>query len=102
MEALPWLDALATRVGDLRPDITMSRPEEQTLTLALGVRGVLVHTSGGGAFVTGSIAAGNTIASRIGKRVTHLDASRFALEPSTIERAVDEIVAHLGPELSPG
>jgi len=95
VKEVDWLDAIGTRIAERAPEVEISRPDDDTLGLALGLRGVVIHTTGRFGFLTGSVAAGRTIASRLQESVTHSDAQRFSVEPATVEAAASSALRHL-------
>jgi len=95
MKDLEWLDAIGALIAQRAPAVEVSRPDDDTLGLALGLRGVVIHTTGRFGFLTGSVAAGRTIASRLQESVTHSDAQSFSVEPATVEAVVSSALRHL-------
>jgi len=95
MKDVEWLDAVGALIAQRAPEVEVSRPDDDTLGLALGLRGVVIHAARRFGFLTGSVAAGRTIASRLQESVTHSDAQRFSVEPATIEAVVSSALRHL-------
>jgi hypothetical protein len=95
MDANAWLEAVEHAVFEQMEDSEVSRADDDTLTLALGTRGVVLHTARGIVLLAPSFAAGGTIASRLESRVQHLEPMSFALSDGTVSTAASEIVAHL-------
>ncbi len=95
MKDVEWLDAVGALIAQRVPEVEVSRPDDDTLGLALGLRGVVIHTTGRFGFLTGSVATGRTIASRLQESVTHSDAQCFSVEPATVEAVVSSALRHL-------
>ena len=77
MKDLEWLDAIGALIAERAPEVEVSRPDDDTLGLALGLRGLVIHTSGRFGFLTASLAAGRTIASRLSGIVIYGDPLKF-------------------------
>jgi hypothetical protein len=97
MDANGWLAAVERAVCSQLEGVDASRADEETLTLAVGTRGVVLHTSRGVALLAPSFAAGGTIASRLTSRVQHLDPTSYALGDGTVSAAAEAVIAHLRP-----
>jgi hypothetical protein len=95
MHGTEWLDELGDRVAEYLAGVELSRPDPDTLSLARGAHGVVVHTSGGSAWLSPSVATGTTMASRLEDRVRHLDIQQYAVNQVTVEVAVEAVLAHL-------
>jgi hypothetical protein len=90
-----WLDEVARAVLEWNADVEVSRPEPETLGVSIGLRTVVIHTSGSQAWLAPSFAAGGTIGSRLQDRVQHQDIQQYGVNEATIEVAVDAVIAHL-------
>jgi hypothetical protein len=95
MHGTDWLDELGDRVAEHLAGVELSRPDPDTLSLARGARGVVVHTSGASAWLSRSVATGTTMASRLEDRVRHLDIQQYAVNEATVEVAAEAVLAHL-------
>jgi len=97
MNGVAWLDAISALVGERSLEVEVSRPDDDTLAMTAGARGVVLHTVGTDAYLMPSVASGSTIASRLQERVTHFDPERFAIEPATVSQAAETALTHLIP-----
>lgn len=95
MDSDTWLRSVERTVRAELEHVELSWPDDDTLTLMLGTRGVVLHVTGGVALLAPSFAAGGTIASRLKDRVQHLDPLPYAVTEGTIVHASDAVVAHL-------
>ena len=95
MNGVSWLDAISALVGERSLEVEVSRPDEDTLAITAGARGVVLHTVGADGFLMPSVASCSTIASRLLERVTLFDPERFAVELATVAAVVDAALAHL-------
>jgi hypothetical protein len=95
MKAREWLGLTEGAVHARLPEVEISRPDDDMLTLALGTRGVVLHDSGGVALLAPSFAAGGTIGSRLKDRVQHLEMTSYAMTEATVGPAADAVVGHL-------
>jgi hypothetical protein len=76
-------------------DVEVSRPDDDTLAITAGSRGVVLHVTSSDGYLMPSVASGSTIASRLQERVTHFDAQRFAVDSATVAAVVTAALAHL-------
>jgi hypothetical protein len=97
VNAQEWLDELGRRVSEQIGDVETFRASSDTLTLALGNRGVTAHDAGDVVWLAPSFAAGGTLASRLQDKVQHLDIQQYGIREATIDVAVDAVLAHLKP-----
>jgi hypothetical protein len=95
MKASEWLDELANRVAEQLAEVEVFRASSDTLTLALGPRGITAHDDGDMMWIAPTFAAGGSIASRLESRVQHLDILTFGISEATVDVAVDSVVGHL-------
>jgi len=95
MDRVEWLDAVMALTQERSVEGEVSRPDDDTLAIHLGRRGVVLHVVGDDAFLMRSVAAGSTIQSRLQDRVEHFTPERFLIERDTVTRVVDETLAHL-------
>jgi hypothetical protein len=97
MKAVEWLGLTEDAVRARLPEVEISRPDDDMLTLALGTRGVVLHATGNVVILAPSFAAGGTIGSRLKDRVQHLEMTSYALTDKTVVPAADVVVGHLRP-----
>jgi hypothetical protein len=95
MQADEWLRLVEGVVRTQMPDVDVSRPDDDMLTLALGTRGVVLHATGNTIILAPSFAAGGTIGSRLKDRVQHLEMTSYAITHGTVASAADTVVGHL-------
>jgi hypothetical protein len=95
MDSGGWLHLVERMVRAELEQVELSWVDDDTLTLALGTRGIVLHVASGTAFMAPSLAAGTTIASRLQNRVQHFDAAAFSLDETSSVAASAAIVAHL-------
>jgi len=95
LDEVEWLDAISALVGERSVHVEVSRPDDDTLAITAGSRGVVLHTVGADGFLMPSVASGRTIASRLQERVKHFDPQRFAIEPATVAAVVTAALDHL-------
>ena len=95
MKDVEWLDAIGALIAQRAPEVEVSRPDDDTLGLVLGLRGVVIHTTGRFGFLTGSVAAGRTTASQLSGSVINGDPLKFVVEPATLQRTVLAALEHL-------
>ncbi len=95
MEGAEWLDEVSVRVRERLIQVQTSRLEPDTLTLACGLRGVVLYANGAQALLSPSVSLGGTIASRPGDRVRHLEIQQYGINDATIDVAADAAVGHL-------
>jgi hypothetical protein len=95
MEGAKWLDEVSVRVHERFAEAESSRPESDTLTLAHGLRCVVLYANGAEALLSPSISLGATIASRLQDRVQHLQIQQYGINDATVEVAADAVVEHL-------
>ena len=95
MNGTEWLDELARRVVEQLDNVETYRVDPDTLTLALGSRGVTAHDAGDLVWLAPSFAAGGTIGSRLQDRVQHLDIQQYGINEATVDVAVDAVLSHL-------
>lgn len=95
MDTAEWLGLVEGAVRTRLPDVDISRPDDDMLTLALGVRGVVLHATGKTIILAPTFAAGGKIASRLTDRVQHLEMTPYAMTAGTVLPVVDAVVGHL-------
>ena len=95
MRGSDWLDELGRRVGQRLQDVEQCRLDEDTLTLALGTRGLTAHDAGDAVWLSPSFSTGGTIGGRLQDHVQHLEITRCGIDDATIDVAVDAILSHL-------
>jgi len=77
------------------PDVQISRPDEDLLTVNLGTRTIVVHVVDDVAILAPSFAAGGTIGSRPQDRVQHLEMTSYGLTPEAAGAAAAAALEHL-------
>jgi hypothetical protein len=97
LNAQELLDELGRRISEQLAEVEIFRTSSDTLTLALGSRGVTAHDAGDVVWLAPSFAAGGTLASRLQDKVQYLDIEQHGIRGATIDAAVDAVVAHLKP-----
>jgi hypothetical protein len=90
-----WLTKVGNSVELRLEGVEVSRADDDTLTLAIGTRGVVLHATRGVALFAPSFAAGGTIANRLENRIQYLEVESYAVNESTVPTVVDAAVAHL-------
>jgi hypothetical protein len=95
MDRVEWLDAVMALVQERSVEGEVSRPDDDTLAITLGRRGVVLHVVGNDAFLVRSVAAGSTIESRLRDRVEHFRPEKFAIDRATTTIAADAILTHV-------
>jgi len=95
MDTSEWLGLVEDAVRASLPDAEVSRPDDDMLTLALGVRGVVLHATGKTIILAPNFAAGGKIASRLADRVQHLEMTPYAITDATVPQVVNAVVGHL-------
>lgn len=95
MEGAQWLDEVSIRVHERFAEAETLRPESDTLTLAHGLRCVVLYANGAEALLSPSVSLGTTIASRPQDRVRHLEIQKYGINDATIDVAAEAAVAHL-------
>ncbi len=95
MESAKWLDAVAVRVRERLTEVETSQLEPDTLTLACGLRCVVLYANGAQALLSPSVSVGGTIAIRPEDRVQHLEIQQYGINDATVDVAAEAAVAHL-------
>lgn len=95
MDAAEWLRLVEDAVHASLPNVEISRPDDDMLTLALGARGVVLQVSGNVALLAPSFAAGGTIGSRLQDRVQHLERTSYGLTREAASAAASAVLGHL-------
>jgi hypothetical protein len=95
MDGKEWLDEVQRRILDRALGADVSRPDLATLTLAIGVRAIVLHDAGDVILFSPSFAAGGSIGSRLQDRIQYLDITRYGIDEVTVDVAVDAFLAHL-------
>lgn len=68
MDAGGWLSLIEAAVRARLPDVEISRPDVDMLTLALGTRGTVLQATGGTVIIAPSFAVGGTLGSWLANR----------------------------------
>jgi hypothetical protein len=83
MEGVQWLNGVAARVRDQLTAVDISQLEPETLTLAYGLRCVVLYANGEQALLSPSVSVGGAVASGAEDRVQHLEIGDRAVREST-------------------
>jgi hypothetical protein len=96
LDVVQWLNDVAARVRDRLTAIEILQLEPETLTLAYGLRCVVLNANGEQALLSPSVSVGGAVASRPEDRVQHLEIQQYEINDARVDVAAEAAVAHLG------
>lgn len=97
MNSDTWLRSVERIVCAQLEHVKMFWADDDTLTLALHTRGIVLHVTRGVAFMAPSFVVPGPNTCGLQDRVQHLDPAEYAIEANTVLSAYDAIITHLRP-----